>query len=51
MSISVVNMEVCERSSCVHGYLIYKMQLLAKNSNVKESLIQTEVIGMQSPLG
>ena len=24
MSISVVNMEVCERSSCVHGYHIYK---------------------------
>ena len=27
------------------------MQLLAKNSNVKESPIQTEAIDMQSPLG
>ena len=27
------------------------MQLLAKNSNVKESPIQTEAIGMRSPLG
>ena len=26
------------------------MQLLAKNSNVKDSLIQTETINMQSPL-
>ena len=29
----------------------FGMQLLAKNSNVKESPIQTETIGMQSPLG
>ena len=43
--------EVCERSSCVCGHHICKMQLLAKNSNVKESPIQTEAIGMQSPLG
>ena len=27
------------------------MQLLAKNFNVKESLIQTKAIGMWSPLG
>ena len=49
-----MNMEVCERSSCVHGYHIYKdiwTQLLAKNSSVKESPIQTEAIGMQSLLG
>ena len=39
-------MEVCERSSCVRGYHIYKMQFLEKNSNVKESPIQTEAIGM-----
>ena len=39
-------MEVCERNSCVLGYHIYKMQLLEKNSNVKESPIQTEVIGI-----
>ena len=24
MSISIANMEVCERSSCVRGYHIYK---------------------------
>ena len=29
----------------------FGMQLLAKNSNVKESPIQTEAIDMQSPLG
>ena len=29
----------------------FGMQLLAKNSSVKESLIQTEAIGMQSLLG
>ena len=29
----------------------FGMQLLAKNSSVKESPIQTEVIGMQSLLG
>ena len=28
----------------------FEMQLLIKNSNVKESLIQTEVIDVQSPL-
>ena len=31
-------------------YHIYKMQLLTKNSNVKEP-IKTEAIGMRSPLG
>ena len=29
----------------------FGLQLLAKNFNVKESPIQTEAIGMQSPLG
>ena len=31
--------------------IFVRTQLLAKNSNVKERLIQTEAIGMQSPLG
>ena len=48
-------MEVSETSSCVrlYGYHIYKhfeMQLLVKNSDVTESLIQTEAIDMQSLL-
>ena len=30
---------------------IFGTQLLAKNSNVKERPIQTEAIGMRSPLG
>ena len=30
---------------------IFETQILAKYSNVKESPIQTEAIGMQSPLG
>ena len=47
-------MEVCERSIRVCMAIIFirafGMPLLAKNSDVKASPIQTEMIGMQSPL-
>ena len=52
----VVNTEVSESSSCVHGYHIinfistFRMQLLARHSDVKESLKQTKAIDMRLPL-
>ena len=48
-----MNTEVSQTSSCVPGYHICKdigLQLFMKNFDVKEDLIQTEVIDMQSPL-
>ena len=45
-------MKVCERSSCVRGYIPYLYDaVIGKELQCEREPIQTEAIGMQSPLG
>ena len=46
-------MELCESSSCVRGYHIYKDiwdVVIGEELQCERELIQTEAIGIQSPL-